>query len=221
MDREALALSLRLAGATALLLLPVGLWLGRRLAFGRFRGRGLVEALVTLPLVLPPTVLGFYLLQSFTGTSPLGALFEALAGQPLAFTFAGLLVACTVANLPFAVQPMQRAFEAIPREVREAAAVSGLSPLAAFLKIELPLALPGVLTAMVLTFAHTIGEFGVVLMVGGAIPGETRTAAIAIYDSVQAFDMEAAGRMSALLLLLSVAAILAVQSLGRRVQPHG
>lgn len=219
MDGEALGLSLRLAAATALMLLPVGLWLGRALAFGRFRGKALVEALVTLPLVLPPTVLGFYLLQGLTSTALPGALFEALAGQPLAFSFAGLLLALMVANLPFAVQPIQRGFEAIPRDVREAAAVSGLSPLAAFVKIELPLALPGVLTAMVLTFAHSIGEFGVVLMVGGAIPGETRTAAIAIYDSVQAFDMAAAGRMSALLLLLSVVAILAVQSLGRRA--HG
>lgn len=219
MDGEALGLSLRLAAATVLMLLPVGLWLGRALAFGRFRGKALVEALVTLPLVLPPTVLGFYLLQGFTASALPGALFEALAGQPLAFSFAGLLLALMVANLPFAVQPIQRGFEAIPRDVREAAAVSGLSPLAAFMKIELPLALPGVLTAMVLTFAHSIGEFGVVLMVGGAIPGETRTAAIAIYDSVQAFDMAAAGRMSALLLLLSVVAILAVQSLGRRA--HG
>ena len=219
-DGEAFLLSLRLAGATALILLPIGLWLGRWLAFGRFRGRGLVEALVTLPLLLPPTVLGYYLLQSFTGTAPLGALFEALAGTPLAFSFAGLLLACTIVNLPFAVQPMQRAFEAIPRDVREAAAVSGLSPYAAFLKVELPLALPGVVTGLVLTFAHTIGEFGVVLMVGGAIPGETRTAAIAIYDRVQAFDMVAAGRMSVLLLLLSIGAILAVQRLGRREQPH-
>lgn len=219
MDGEALGLSLRLAAATVLMLLPVGLWLGRALAFGRFRGKALVEALVTLPLVLPPTVLGFYLLQGFTASALPGALFEALADQPLAFSFAGLLLALMVANLPFAVQPIQRGFEAIPRDVREAAAVSGLSPLAAFMKIELPLALPGVLTAMVLTFAHSIGEFGVVLMVGGAIPGETRTAAIAIYDSVQAFDMAAAGRMSALLLLLSVVAILAVQSLGRRA--HG
>ncbi len=221
MDGEALALSLRLAGATALVLLPVGLWLGRSLAFGRLKGAGLVEALVTLPLVLPPTVLGYYLLQSFTGTAPLGALFEALLGHPLAFSFAGLLLACMVANLPFAVQPMQRGFEAIAPEVREAAAVSGLSPLGAFLKVELPLALPGVLTAMVLTFAHTIGEFGVVLMVGGAIPGETRTAAIAIYDRVQAFDMASAGRMSALLLLLSIGAILAVQALGRRIAARG
>lgn len=221
MDSEALALSLRLAAATALVLLPLGLWLGRSLAFGRLKGAGLVEALVTLPLVLPPTVLGYYLLQSFTGTAPLGVLFEGAFGHPLAFSFAGLLVACMVANLPFAVQPIQRGFEAIPREVREAAAVSGLSPLNAFLKVELPLALPGILTAMVLTFAHTIGEFGVVLMVGGAIPGETRTAAIAIYDSVQAFDMATAGRMSALLLLLSIGAILAVQSLGRRIKAHG
>ncbi|MFQ3666700.1 MAG: molybdate ABC transporter permease subunit, partial [Sphingomonadaceae bacterium] len=190
---------------------------GRLLAFRRFPGRSLAEALVALPLVLPPTVLGFYLLTALGDTSAVGGLWSAVFGRPLAFSFEGLLLACMIANLPFAVQPMQRAFEAVPQAVREAAWVSGLSPLAAFRKVELPLALPGILSALVLVFAHTIGEFGVVLMVGGAIPGETKTASIAIYDRVQAFDTQAAGFMSAVLLLLSFAAIGLVHALGRRV----
>ncbi|MFQ3666733.1 MAG: molybdate ABC transporter permease subunit [Sphingomonadaceae bacterium] len=217
MDTEAFRLSLKLAALTALLLLPVGLFVGRLLAFRRFPGRSLAEALVALPLVLPPTVLGFYLLTALGDTSAVGGLWSAIFGRPLAFSFEGLLVACMIANLPFAVQPMQRAFEAVPQAVREAAWVSGLSPLAAFRKVELPLALPGILSALVLVFAHTIGEFGVVLMVGGAIPGETKTASIAIYDRVQAFDTQAAGFMSAVLLLLSFAAIGLVHALGRRV----
>ncbi|MFN3590936.1 MAG: molybdate ABC transporter permease subunit [Thermaurantiacus sp.] len=217
LDNEALLLSLRLAVLTALLLLPLGLLLGRFLAFSQFRGKSLAEAVVALPLVLPPTVLGFYLLTVFTDTAFLGRAWQAMFGAPLAFSFAGVLLACVVANIPFAVQPMQRAFEAIPREVREAASVSGLSPAQAFWRVELPLAWPGVLTGLVLSFAHTMGEFGVVLMVGGAIPGETRTASIAIYDSVQGFDMQAAGIMSALLLTLSVVAIASVYGLGRRV----
>lgn len=217
MDTEAFRLSLKLAALTALLLLPVGLFVGRLLAFRRFPGRSLAEALVALPLVLPPTVLGFYLLTALGDTSAVGGLWSAVFGRPLAFSFEGLLLACMIANLPFAVQPMQRAFEAVPQAVREAAWVSGLSPLAAFRKVELPLALPGILSALVLVFAHTIGEFGVVLMVGGAIPGETKTASIAIYDRVQAFDTQAAGFMSAVLLLLSFAAIGLVHALGRRV----
>lgn len=217
LDEQALWLSLRLAALTALFLLPVALVIGRFLAFRQFRGKSIAEAVVALPLVLPPTVLGFYLLTVFTDTALLGRAWNALFGAPLAFSFTGVLLACIVANIPFAVQPMQRAFEAIPREVREAASVSGLSPGQAFWKVELPLAWPGVLTGLVLSFAHTMGEFGVVLMVGGAIPGETRTASIAIYDSVQGFDMEAAGLMSALLLLLSLLAIASVYGLGRRV----
>ncbi len=139
--------------------------------------------------------------------SPLGQLYETMIGSPLVFTFEGLLLASIIFNLPFAVQPMQRAFESIPGEVRDAAACCGLSKLRTFWRIELPLAWPGIMTAFVLVFAHTIGEFGVVLMVGGSIPGETKTAAIAIYDRVQAFDNAAAGAMSALLLVISLLAI--------------
>jgi molybdate transport system permease protein len=207
MDWPALLLSLELALCTMLILLPVGIWIGRKLAWSQFRGKSLVEALLALPLVLPPTVLGFYLLVVMGGNSPIGQAYQALFGSQLTFSFAGLLVASLLFNLPFAIQPMQRAFEAVPRDVREAARCCGLSPWRVLRRIELPLAWPGILSALVLTFAHTLGEFGVVLMVGGSIPGETRTIAIAIYDRVQAFDDQAAGLMSAVLLLNSLCAI--------------
>ena len=222
MDWTAVGLSLRLALLTVLILVPAGLLVARWLAWTPFRGRPLVEALFALPLVLPPTVLGFYLLVSMGAHSPLGQWFERVAGQTLAFSFSGILVASLIANLPFAIQPMQRAFEAIAPEVREAAAVSGLSRWRSFWRIELPLAWPGVLSAIVLTFAHTLGEFGIVLMVGGSIPGETRTAAIAIYDRVQAFDEAGAGRMAALLLAISMVAISASYLVSARVgRRHG
>src|SRR3990172_6080453 len=190
-----------------LVLLPIGVWAGRRLAWRRFRGKPLVEAVLALPLVLPPTVLGYYLLVAFGGTSPLGQLYERLIGQQLVFSFEGLLLASVLFNLPFAIQPMQRAFEAIPVEVHDAAACCGLSAWRTLWRIELPLAWPGILSSLVLTFAHTLGEFGVVLMVGGNIPGETRTVAISIYDRVQSLDMQSAGLMSAVLLAISLAAI--------------
>jgi molybdate transport system permease protein len=217
MDWTALRLSLELGFLTVLLLLPIGIWVGRRLAYQDFRGKGLAEALVALPLVLPPTVLGYYLLVAFGAGSPVGQVWQSLFGRPLVFTFEGLLVASVIFNLPFAIQPMQRGFEAIPREVREAAACCGLAPWQALLRIELPLAWPGILTAMVLSFAHTLGEFGIVLMVGGSIPGETKTIAIAIYDRVQAFDDVAAAQMAALLLALSLATIALTYGLSRRV----
>ncbi|MDO9217972.1 MAG: molybdate ABC transporter permease subunit, partial [Lacisediminimonas sp.] len=161
----------------------------------------------TLPLVLPPTVLGYYLLAGMGDASWLGQWVKSTFGTSLVFNFSGLLIASLVFNLPFAIAPMQRAFEAIPVNVRHAAACCGMSRWRTLWRIELPLAWPGILSAMVMTFAHTLGEFGVVLMIGGSIPGETQTIAVAIYDRVQAFDSEAAGRMSALLLLLSLAAI--------------
>jgi molybdate transport system permease protein len=221
-DWPAFGVSLKLATWTALVLLPIGLVLARLLAFHVRRGKALLEALVALPLVLPPTVLGFYLLVSFGGVSPLGRIWSALFGHPLAFSFDGLLAASVIVSLPFAVQPMQRAFEALPPDVREAGWVSGLTPWRTLLRIELPLAWPGVLSAFALTFAHTMGEFGVVLMVGGNIPGQTRTAALAIYDRVQDFDTGAAGAMSALLLALSIVAIAIVYGVtGRLGRRHG
>ncbi|MCH4562500.1 MULTISPECIES: molybdate ABC transporter permease subunit [Halomonas] len=217
MDWTALSVSLRLAVGTCLLLIPFGLWLGRALATTRARGKPLFEALVALPLVMPPTVLGFYLMQSFGADAPFGAFWQRLAGSGLNFTFGGILLASLVANLPFAVQPIQRAFETVPPNLREAAWCSGLSPWQTFVRIELPLVWPGIVSALALTFAHTLGEFGVVLMVGGSIDGETRTLAIAIYDRVQAFDEAGAGIMSAMLLLVSFLAIGVVYGLaGRR-----
>jgi molybdate transport system permease protein len=217
MDWTALWLSLRLGAFTVVLLLPVGIFVGRRLAYGDFPAKGVVEALVALPLVLPPTVFGFYLLSLFGADSPIGGAWQALTGHSLVFSFDGLLAASVIVNLPFARLPMQRGFEAIPREVREAAACCGMSPWQVLRRVELPLAWPGVLTASVLSFAHTLGEFGVVLMVGGNIPGETETISIAIYDRVQAFDAPAAARMSALLLIVSVVTIALTFVFSRRL----
>jgi molybdate transport system permease protein len=216
-DWEALWLSLRLAGWTVALLLPVSVLMGRTLAFRPFRGKGLVEAVVMLPLVLPPTVFGFYLLVAFGRNSPVGELWQSLFGHQLVFTFQGLVVASVIFNLPFAIQPAQRGFEAIPVEVREAARCCGMSPLASLWKVELPLAWPGLMTAMVLTFAHTLGEFGIVLMVGGSIPGETKTIAIAIYDRVQGFDDRSAAIMSAVLVAISLITIATTYWLSARV----
>jgi len=222
MDWTALALSVRLGAATVLILLPLGVALGRWLAYHRFRGRGFVQASLALPLVLPPTVLGYYLLVAFGAGSPLGLIWQTLVGQLLVFSFEGLLLASVIVNVPFAVQPMQRAFEAIPPEVREAAACSGLSPWRVLWRIDLPLAWPGIVTGLVLAFAHTLGEFGVVLMVGGSIPGETKTIAIAIYDRVQALDNAAAATMSALLLALSLVALAITYVLSERIgRRHG
>ncbi|HSF65400.1 MAG TPA: molybdate ABC transporter permease subunit [Paracoccaceae bacterium] len=217
MDWTALVLSLELAAWTVAILLPVAVGMGRLLAWRRFRGKGLVEALVMLPLVLPPTVFGFYLLLAFGRDSALGAAWEGVFGGQLVFTFEGLVLASVIFNLPFAIQPAQRGFEAIPPEVREAAAVCGMSPWRSLWRVELPLAWPGVMTAMVLTFAHTLGEFGIVLMVGGSIPGETKTIAIAIYDRVQAFDDRGAGIMAAVLVGISLVTIAITYALSARV----
>ncbi len=217
MDWTALRLSLQLGGVTVLILIPLALLLGRWLAVTRVRGRSAVEALLALPLVLPPTVIGFYLLSTFGQGSWFGRLWQHLFGHSLVFTFEGLVVASVIVNIPFAVQPVQRAFEAIGPDLRDAAASCGLTFWRAFWRIEMPLAWPGTLTAIVLTFAHTLGEFGVVLMVGGSIPGETRTLAIAIYDRVQAFDEPGAARMAAVLLLISLLAIMLSYALSQKV----
>lgn len=207
MDWSAFSLSIQLAVCTLLVLLPLGLWAGRWLARTEFKGRAWLEAAILLPLVLPPTVMGYYLLVAVGGGSPIGQWLQNTWGVSLTFNFTGLLLASVLFNIPFMFQPIQRAFESIPYNLNEAAQVSGLSPWAIFMKVELPLAWPGILSAMVLTFVHTLGEFGVVLMIGGSIPGETRTLAISIYDSVQSFDMQAAHVMSLALLLFSLAAV--------------
>ena len=217
MDWSALEVSVRLALLTIAVLAPLGVALGRFLAYRDFRGKGLVEAAVALPLVLPPTVFGYYLLVAFGNASPLGALWQQAFGRPLVFTFEALLLASIVFNIPFAVQPMQRAFESIPKDVREAAAACGMPPREVLWRIELPLAWPGIVTACALAFAHTLGEFGIVLMVGGSIPGETRTVAIAIYDRVQAFDNESAARMAGLLLAVSLATLALTFAFARRI----
>jgi len=223
MDWTAFSLSLQLAAWTVALLLPMAILIARLLAWGRLRFKSFVEALIMLPLILPPTVLGFYLLIALSPQSAFGAFLTSIYGAPLVFTFAGLLVASLIINLPFAVQPIQRAFEAIPPNVREAAFVSGLSPWETMRRIELPLAWPGIASAIALTFAHTLGEFGVILMIGGSIPGETRVLSISIYDSVQAFRTGQAGVMSAVLLAFSLTAIAIVHMLARRqgTRSHG
>ncbi|MDD5461605.1 MAG: molybdate ABC transporter permease subunit [Methylococcales bacterium] len=207
MDWEALLLSVKLSALTVLFLLPVGVITGRWLAYSQFYGRSMVQAFLAIPLVLPPTVLGYYLLVSLGGGSALGKILERLFGHTLVFNFEGLVIASIIFNLPFAIQPIQRAFEAIPREIREAAACCGMKPTKVLWRIELPLAWTGIVSAITMTFAHTLGEFGVVLMVGGNIPGETKTIAIAIYDRVQAFDNNSAAVMSAFLLAFSMMAI--------------
>jgi len=209
LDSVAFALSFKLSLWTACLLTPVGVLVARTLAYQVRRGRAVLEGLIALPLVLPPTVLGFYLLAALGDASPLGAVWTTVFGQGLVFSFEGLVAASLIANLPFAVQPALRAFESIRPALREA-----------FWTVEAPLAWPGVLTGFILTFAHTMGEFGVVLMIGGSIPGETRTAALAIYDKVQAFDDAGAGILAAALVAVSVAAIIAVQALGSRLARH-
>jgi len=217
MDWVAVVLSLKLAIATQLLLLPPAIIGARWLALTPFRGKVCLEGLVAFPLVLPPTVIGYYLLVIMGSQSPLGRSFENWWGQSLAFSFTGLVIASAFINIPFAVQPAQRAFEAIPTELHEAAKCCGLTFWQSFHRIELPLAWPGILSAVMMTFAHTLGEFGVVLMVGGNIPGETRTLAISIYDRTQSFDFTAAGTMSLFLLLISVATIAVSYGLAERL----
>ncbi len=215
MDWSALHVSLLLAALTTALLLPVGLWLARWLAVTPWRGRPMVEALLLLPLLLPPTVIGFYFLMAFGQGSPLGAWLAEALGLQLVFSLQGLLAVSLLVNLPFMVQPIQRAFAAVPHSLREAAWVSGLSGWHTFWRVELPLAWPGILAGMALTAAHTLGEFGVVLMVGGNIPGQTRTLSIALYDKVQGLELQSAHVMALALVALSVLALALGLAFGR------
>ena len=208
-DWEAVWLSVRLAAATTVVLVVLGMPIAYWLARTRRTWRPLVEAVVALPLVLPPTVLGFYLLVAMGPDGPLGALWAGATGGRLPFSFEGLLVASVVYSLPFAVQPFSVAFAAVDRSLLEVSWTLGRSGLATFLRVVVPLSAGGILTGMVLTFAHTLGEFGVVLMVGGSIPGETRTVSIAIYDRVQALDYAGAAA-TALPLLFASFAVLAL-----------
>lgn len=218
MDWSALTVSLTLAVLTTLALLPVGLALARWLAVTRWAGRPVVEALLLLPLLLPPTVIGFYFLMALGQGSPLGA-WLAASGVRLVFTLDGLLLVSVLINLPFMVQPIQRAFAAVPNSLREAAWVSGLSTWQTFWRIELPLAWPGLLAGMALTVAHSLGEFGVVLMVGGNIEGETRTLSVSLYDKVQGMELQSAHVMALTLVgvsLLALSLVLAFDQVGQR-----
>ena len=217
MDWQAIWLSLRLAACATLVLLVLGLPLGYWLASTRWRGRFLIEALVALPILLPPTVLGFYVLMMIGPLSPLGQFYESLFGHRLPFTFQGLLIASVLYSLPFAVQPFASGFAAVDRRMLEASWCLGVSRLATFWRVALPLAWPGVLTGIVLSFAHTLGEFGVVLMIGGNIPGQTRTISISIYDQVQALDYAAANQTSLALLVFSFAVLATTYGLQRRI----
>jgi molybdate transport system permease protein len=216
MNWPAIFLSLRLATTVCLVLLVVGAPLAYWLAFSRRRWKFLVEAIVALPLVLPPTVLGYYLLVALGPKSPLGRFAESVLSTRLTFSFPGLVIASVLYSLPFAVQPMANAFSSVDPKLLDAAAVLGASRWRRFVTITLPLAKAGVLTGAVLSFAHTIGEFGVVLMVGGNIPGVTQTISIAIYDEVQALDYAVAARTSALLLIFSFVTLALVHALNRR-----
>lgn len=215
MDWSALKVSLQLAALTTALLLPAGLWLARWLAVTAWPGRPVVEALLLLPLLLPPTVIGFYFLLAFGQGGPLGAWLAEASGLRLVFSLQGLLLVSLLVNLPFMVQPIQRAFAAVPHSLREAAWVSGLSGWQTFWRVELPLAWPGILAGMALTAAHTLGEFGVVLMVGGNIPGETRTLSIALYDKVQGMELHSAHVLALALVSVSVLALALVLAFDR------
>jgi molybdate transport system permease protein len=207
LDWQAIALSLRLSACTTLVLMVFGLPLAYWLANTRFRGRFLIEAVVALPIVLPPTVMGFYVLMAIGPLSPLGQFYESLFGHRLPFTFQGLLVASVFYSLPFAVQPLTSAFATLDRRMVEASWCLGVGKFATFFRVALPLAWPGVLTGTVLSFAHTMGEFGVVLMIGGNLPGVTRTVSISIYDQVQALNYAAANQTSLVLLMFSFAVL--------------
>ena len=210
MDWQAIRLSLLLAAITVLLLAPVAIIVAALLAFGRFRGKALMDALVTLPLVLPPTVLGFYLLVAMGPQSFIGRMWMTLTGQGLVFSFSGLVVASLLLNLPFFVQPLTSALAGVDGRYLEAAATLGAGPMGRVWRVALPLAWRGLVSGAVLTFAHTMGEFGVVLMVGGDLPGRTRTASIAVFDQVQALDLAGAHRTALFLLALAFTVLVAV-----------
>jgi molybdate transport system permease protein len=214
MDQQAIFLTFRLAALTTLILLGISIPLGYWLAYSEARWKPLVEAAVALPLVLPPTVLGFYLLVLMGPRTAVGRAVSVVFGHPLAFSFAGLLVGSVIFSLPFAVQPVTSGFRSIDREILEAAQLLSARPARILLRVLLPLARPFLLTAAVLAFTHTVGEFGVVLMIGGGIPGVTKTLSISIYDQVQDFAYAQANHTALLLLGVSFLALLVIY--GRR-----
>ena len=214
---DALLLSFKLAACVSAILMIVGTPVAYWLAYSNWRGKFLLESAVALPLVLPPTVLGFYALVAMGPRGPLGKLWIALFGHGLAFTFAGLVIASVLYSLPFAVQPLMVSFESVDRKLLHASAVLGAGSLRTFWRVILPLSLPGVVTAVVLSFAHTLGEFGVVLMVGGNLAGVTRTVSIDIYDHVESLEYGAANRMALVLMAISFGVLGLVYAVNRRV----
>ena len=219
-DLGPLWLSIRLATITSILLLTVGTPLAWWLANTRSRWKPAIQALVAMPIVLPPTVMGFYLLIVLGPYGAIGSWWVELTGSALTFSFAGLVIASCFYSLPFAVQPLQGAFESMGRQELEAARTLGASPIDAFFSVVMPLSAPGFLTALVLSFAHTLGEFGVVLMVGGNIPGETRLISIAIYDHVESLNYAAAHSLSLTLLGFAFLILVTMFLLNRRLTRH-
>jgi molybdate transport system permease protein len=213
----AIWVTFKLAGLTALILLVVGLPIAYWVSFSRWRWKFIVESVVALPLVLPPTVLGFYILVAIGPHSPFGRLYTDLVGHPLPFTFEGLLLASVIYSLPFAVQPFSAAFDQVDRRLIESSWTLGVSKFKTFVKLIAPLSLAGLITGFVLSFAHTLGEFGVVLMVGGNLEGETRTVSIDIYDEVQALNYAGAAKTALFLLVVSYLVLLAVYAINRNV----
>ena len=220
-DWEPFWLTLQLAVIVSAILLVIGLPIAYWIAFSRSRLKFLVEAVVALPIVLPPTVLGFYVLVALGPRSPLGRWWIALTGHTLAFTFSGLVIGSILYSLPFAVQPFAASFSGVDRKLMAASATLGASPLRTFVRIVLPLSIPGLITGTALSFAHTMGEFGVVLMVGGNIPGVTRTVSIDIYDQVQASNYAAANQTALLLLVICFGMLSVVYGLNRRALLFG
>ena len=216
MNPQSLFLSLQLAVSVSAILLVVGTPVAYALAYSRWRGKFLLEAIVALPLVLPPTVLGFYALLAMGPRGPLGKLWSWAFGHGLAFTFSGLLFASVLYSFPFAVQPLITSFESIDRKLLDASAVLGAGKFRTFTRVILPLSLPGLVTAVVLSFAHTLGEFGVVLMVGGNLAGVTRTVSIDIYDRVQSLEYAEANHMALVLLVISFSVLSIVYAVNRR-----
>lgn len=217
MNWIAIGVTLKLAMLTAVVLLVIGLPIAYWVSFSRWRWKFLIESVVALPLILPPTVLGFYILVAIGPHSPLGQLYTDLVGSPLPFTFQGLLLASILYSLPFAVQPFATAFDQVDRKLIEASWTLGVSRVMTFFKLVIPLSMAGVVTGFVLSFAHTLGEFGVVLMVGGNIEGETRTVSIDIYDEVQALNYAGAGKTALFLLVVSYLVLLLVYAVNRKV----
>ena len=215
-DLIALFVTLKLASISTIVLIVIGTPIAWWLSHSHWRYKYFVEAIIALPLILPPTVLGFYLLVSLGPNGPIGGLSSAMGGESLAFTFTGLVIGSVVYSMPFVIQPLQNAFSAIGQRPLEAAATLGASPIDRFFSIALPMARPGFITASVLGFAHTLGEFGVVLMIGGNIPGSTQVVSISIYDHVEALEYGQAHTLSASLLLFSFVLLLIVYGANRR-----